>query len=177
MDGTEPSSVESGVPFLDHLLGAMAHHGGFHLTLRAQGDLAVDPHHLVEDVGIVIGSALTETVTRFGPIARFGWSLIPMDEALAEAAMDVCGRPGCVYRANFPQPRAGDFDLSLLRELAHGLVSTARMSLHLDARYGENGHHMAEAMFKALGKALAQAYRPATGEIAGMSTKGVVSLT
>jgi imidazoleglycerol-phosphate dehydratase len=175
MDGGGPNSVESGVPFLDHLLSAMSHHGGFRLSLRARGDLAVDPHHLVEDVGIVLGLALAETVDRHGAVARFGWSLVPMDEALAETVVDVCGRPTCVFGASFPQPAVGGFDLALLREFATGLVSTAKISLHLTVRCGDNSHHMAEALFKSLGKTLGQAYRSAGGGAEGMSTKGAVS--
>lgn len=176
MDGGGPSGIRTGVPFLDHLLAAMSHHGGFRLSLEAQGDVAVDPHHLVEDVGIVLGSALAETVARHGAVARFGWSLIPMDEALAETAADVCGRPTCVFSASFPQVAVGGFDLALLREFATGLVSTARISLHLTVRRGENSHHMAEALFKSLGKTLGQAYRKTGAAPGGMSTKGEVSI-
>lgn len=177
MDGGGESSLATGVPFFDHLLTAMAHHGAFRLTLQARGDLEVDAHHLVEDVGIVLGSALAETVVRFGAVARFGWSLIPMDEALSEAAIDVCGRPTSVFRADFPQPVVGGFDLALLREFAGGLAASAKMSLHLSVRYGHNSHHMAEALFKALGKALGQAYRGVGGASAGMSTKGLLSFS
>jgi imidazoleglycerol-phosphate dehydratase len=170
-------SVQSGVPFLDHLLTAMAHHGGFGLTLRASGDLAVDAHHLVEDVGIVLGSALAEIAAGGGAVARFGHSVIPMDDALAEADIDVCGRPTLVYSASFPQPAVGGFDLALLRELTGGLASSAKVSLHLAVRYGDNSHHMAEALFKALGKALAQAYAVMPGEADAMSTKGIVAFS
>jgi imidazoleglycerol-phosphate dehydratase len=177
MDGGGTSSIASGVPFFDHLLTAMAHHGGFRASLRARGDLEVDAHHLVEDVGIVLGSALAETVVRHGAVARFGWSLIPMDEALAEAAIDVCGRPTSVFGVSFPQPAVGGFDLALLREFAGGLAASAKLSLHLSVRYGDNSHHMAEALFKALGKALGQAYRSAGGPPSDMSTKGTVSFS
>jgi len=175
MDGPGASSLETGVPFMDHLLGAMAFHGGFQLTVNAAGDLATDPHHLVEDIGIVLGTALAETVTRHGAVARFGWSVIPMDEALAEVAMDVCGRPTAVLDLEFPQPSVGSFDVALLREFLNGLVSTARISLHVTVRRGQNSHHVAEAVFKALGRAAGQAYRAAPGAAGGMSTKGTAS--
>ena len=172
MDSPTQGPIRTGVPFLDHLLVSLSFHGAFHLTIQAKGDLEVDAHHLVEDVGIVLGQALAETVARHGPVARFGWALIPMDEALAEVALDVCGRPVAVLELGFPQPNVGGFDISLLREFFVGLASTARMSLHVTLRRGENSHHMAEASFKALGKALAAAYRPTVA--GGMSTKGDV---
>jgi imidazoleglycerol-phosphate dehydratase len=162
-------TVRTGVPFLDHMLASMAFHGRFRLEIEAAGDLAVDAHHLVEDVGLVLGQALSEVLARSGAVARFGHAVIPMDEALAEVAVDVCGRPTLALRASFPQAWAGDFDLSLVREFLGGLASQARISLHAETRRGENSHHMAEALFKALGRALRQAYAPAGDE---MSSKG-----
>lgn len=162
--------IETGLPFFDHLLQAMAFHGPLGLSVSARGDIDVDPHHLVEDTGLVLGQAFTAVLAATGSVARFGHAVIPMDEALAEAVVDVCGRPTLSWRASFPQTHAGAFDLSLLREFLTGLVAEARISLHLEVRRGENGHHMAEAAFKALGRALHAAYR-AAGE-AGMSTKG-----
>jgi imidazoleglycerol-phosphate dehydratase len=151
----------------------LAFHGGLHLAVKASGDLDVDAHHVVEDIGIVLGSALAQTVERHGPVARFGWSLIPMDEALAEVAVDVCGRPTAVLGLAFPQPVVGTFQVALLREFFIGLATSAAISLHVSVRYGENSHHMAEAAFKALGKALSMAYRAAPRE--DMSTKGKVA--
>lgn len=162
-------TVRTGVPFLDHMLASMAFHGRFRLEVTASGDLAVDAHHLVEDVGLVLGQALSEIFARAGTVARFGHAVIPMDEALAEVTIDVCGRPTLVLQAPFPQQWAGDFDLSLIREFLGGLAAQARIALHAETRRGANGHHMAEALFKALGKALQQAYGPAGG---GMSSKG-----
>jgi imidazoleglycerol-phosphate dehydratase len=162
-------TVRTGVPFLDHMLASMAFHGRFRLEIEAAGDIAVDAHHLVEDVGLVLGQALSEVLARCGAVARFGHAVIPMDEALAEVAVDVCGRPTLALRASFPQAWAGDFDLSLVREFLGGLASQARISLHAETRRGENSHHMAEALFKALGRALRQAYAPAGDE---MSSKG-----
>ena len=169
-DGPPGGSVRTGLPFFDHLLTSMAFHGRMGLTVSAKGDLEVDPHHLVEDTGLVLGQALAGLLERTGSVARFGHAVIPMDEALSEVTIDVCGRPTLELHADFPQPTAGAFDLSLLREFFTGLSSQARISLHVEVRRGENSHHMAEAAFKALGRALAQAY--AAG--GPMSTKGRV---
>ncbi len=146
----------------------MSFHGRFSLTVQGKGDLEVDPHHLVEDIGLVLGQAFSDVLQK-GPVARFSHAVVPMDEALSEVTIDVCGRPTLVLNASFPQPTAGTFDLSLLREFFNGLASQARISLHVDVRRGENAHHMAEAAFKALGRALSQAYAPAGAQ---MSTKG-----
>ena len=163
----------TGLPFFDHMLNALAFHGGFFLEVEAQGDLEVDPHHLVEDTGIVLGDALWRSQKDRGALIRFGACTIPMDEALSEAVIDVCGRAYWVYNAEFPQTHAGTFDLSLVREFVIALANNARINLHANCRYGENGHHMAEALFKALGKALAQAYgRREDGQVP--STKGVL---
>jgi imidazoleglycerol-phosphate dehydratase len=160
--------VETGLPFFDHLLTSMAFHGGFCLSVAARGDVEVDAHHLVEDTGLVLGNALADILQRCQPVARFGHAVIPMDEALAEVAVDVCGRPTLGYRPRFPQARAGNFDLWLLREFFLALANQARISIHVDTRAAENSHHAAEAVFKALGRALAQAYGPGRQ----MSTKG-----
>ncbi len=160
--------VKTGLPFFDHLLTSMAFHGRFTCIITAKGDLEVDGHHLVEDVGIVLGQALSGVLDK-GPVARFAHSVIPMDEALAEVSIDVCGRPTLFLGAGFPQAWVGTFDTALIREFLMGLVSKAGMSLHAEIRRGENSHHMAEALFKALGRAISQAYRPAQSE---MSSKG-----
>ncbi len=169
LEGKGTVEVSTGIGFFDHLLTAMAFHGRMDLTLTAKGDLHVDAHHLVEDTGLVLGEALASVFSKTGAVARFGHAVIPMDEALAEVAVDVCGRPSLSYRADFPQERVGELDLCLLREFLGGLVSQARIALHAETRAGENSHHMAEALFRALGKALSQAYQPDGGE---MSTKG-----
>ncbi len=176
-DTPEPHrEIATGLPFLDHMLYSCSHHGGFELIVNATGDLDVDPHHVVEDTGIVIGSCLEQILRDGGATARFGHAVIPMDEALSEATIDVCGRPTLVYRAQFPQQYAGSFPLWLFREFFNGLATGARFALHLECRYGENAHHMIEGLFKALGKAIAQAYRSVTDQsgIAGMSTKGAI---
>lgn len=170
LDASAQREIATGVPFFDHLLDAMSYHGGFDLMVKATGDTQVDPHHLVEDVGIVLGQAFAALSDR---ITRFGHAVIPMDEAIAEAAIDVCGRPTLVYCADYRQPYAGAFDLSLIREFLLALAANAKLALHLHARYGENGHHMAEAAFKALGKALSAAYA-GSGSDEPRSTKGVI---
>lgn len=169
-DTAAEPSVRTGVPFLDHLLSSMSFHGRFSLAVKGKGDLDVDPHHLVEDVGLVLGQAFSAVQEKSGgAVCRFGHAVVPMDEALSEVTIDVCGRPTLVLNAEFPQPRAGTFDLFLLREFFSGFASQARISLHVDVRRGENAHHMAECAFKALGRVLKQAYAPGAAE---MSTKG-----
>jgi imidazoleglycerol-phosphate dehydratase len=163
-----PPAIRTGVPFFDHMLTSMAFHGRFSLSVNGTGDIDVDPHHLVEDVGLVLGQAFSAVLEK-GTVLRFGHAVVPMDEALSEVTIDVCGRPTLVLHADFPQPYAGTFDLSLLREFFLGLCSQARISLHVDLRRGENSHHMAESAFKALGRALRQAYSPDGSE---MSSKG-----
>jgi imidazoleglycerol-phosphate dehydratase len=171
LDPDEPISggIATGIPFLDHLLLAMSFHGPLGLVVDAKGDLEVDPHHLVEDVGLVMGQALADILQKTGQVARFGHAVIPMDEALAEVTVDVCGRPTLSWNLLFPEPFAGTFPLSLLREFFAGLASHARISLHVEARRGINGHHVAEAAFKALGRALHGAYLPSGRS---MSSKG-----
>ena len=168
--GRRGAEISSGVPFFDHMLNAMAFHGGFHLNIDASGDIDVDPHHLVEDLGLVLGEAFA-AIREGGPTARFGHSVIPMDEALAEVTVDAAGRPYLVYRADYPQAMAGTFDLSLIREFLLALSTKGGMNIHAHCRYGENGHHMAEALFKALGRALGAAFTPLEEEKI-LSTKG-----
>ena len=167
-------SVATDLPFFNHLLTAMAFHGHFSLNVKAAGDVHVDPHHLVEDTALVLGDALKSITKNSGPLTRFGHSVIPMDDSLAEVVIDVCERPFLVYNADFPQTNAGDFDIFLLREFLFALVNRAGITLHANIRYGQNSHHMAEALFKALGKAIFTAYTPveSRGEI--RSTKGIL---
>jgi imidazoleglycerol-phosphate dehydratase len=162
--------VDSPVPFFNHMLESMLFHGGFGATIRGAGDVEVDPHHLVEDTGIVLGDALLELQERRGSIVRFGHAVVPMDDALAEVTVDVCNRPYLVYKAHYPQALVGSFDISLAREFFQGLASRGRINLHMEARYGENSHHMVEALFKACGRALAVAYTYRDGGVP--STKG-----
>jgi len=174
LDRRDVPRIHTGVPFFDHMLTALSFHGGFYLEVEAEGDLAVDPHHLVEDTGLVLGDAFKKVQEARGGLVRYGHSVIPMDEALSEVTIDACGRAYWVYTAEFPQSHAGTFDLSLVREFVIAFTNRAQVNLHAHCRYGANGHHMVEALFKALGKALAQAYTPRDGGSAAMSTKGVI---
>ncbi len=170
---TRDISVTTGIPFFDHMLNAMAFHGGFSLLIKAEGDLEVDPHHLVEDTGIVLGTAFKKIISDFGPVKRFGHSIIPMDEALSEAVVDASGRSFLVYRSNFPQEYSGNFHMPLLNEFFTSLSHAGGMTIHLECRYGSNSHHMAESLFKALGKALNEAFTiQERGEV--LSTKGIL---
>lgn len=163
-------AIDTSVPFFNHMLQAMLFHGGFGGSIKGRGDVEVDPHHLVEDVGLVLGDALLELQERRGAVSRFGHAVVPMDDAIAEVAVDACKRPYLVYNASFPQTHAGTFDVGLAKEFFQGLVSRARINLHMEVRYGENSHHMVEALFKACGRALQSAYVAAPGGIP--STKG-----
>jgi len=174
LDTKDAPKIHTGVPFFDHMLTAFSFHGGFSLEVDAQGDLDVDAHHLVEDTGLVLGEAFKKAQEARGGVVRYGHSVIPMDEALSEVIVDACGRAYWVYEAAFPQSHAGTFDLSLVREFLIAFTNRAQVNLHAHCRYGANGHHMVEALFKALGKALAQAYAPREGGNAAMSTKGVI---
>ncbi len=172
-------AVDTPVPFLSHLLTAMAFHGGWGLTVTAAGDTETDPHHLVEDLGLVLGEALTRIQEQTAPVRRYGHAVIPMDEALSAVTVDVCGRATPVLRASWPQPWCGTFDTALLSEFWKALADRGRLALHGECRWGENSHHMAEALFKALGKALAQAYATVPGsgpdqEKGPLSTKGTL---
>lgn len=170
--GNEPGPISTGLPFFDHMLGAAAFHGRLGLSVSAQGDIDVDPHHLVEDVGIVLGTALLDWVTQEGPVARFAHEVIPMDDALSEVCIDASGRPYLVYRGALPQAYCGALDVAVFREFYQGLASYGRLNLHLEYRYGINSHHMVEAGFKALGRALGRAYAPLGSHVGPLSTKG-----
>lgn len=172
LSGTGSVKSQTGVPYLDHMFNAMAFHGKFDLDIEATGDLDVDAHHLVEDLGLVLGQALKETVETYGGVKRYANKVIPMDEALSEVTIDVCMRPYLVYSADYPQERSGNFEMHLLREFFHGLVSKGALTLHAICRYGENSHHMSEALFKALGIAIKEAYTPIDNGTESMSTKG-----
>jgi len=172
MDRPEEPKIQTTLPFFDHILYSMAFHGGFYLQVQGKGDTDVDPHHLVEDTGLALGMALQETLTKRGGIMRYGAAKTPMDEALSEVIIDAGGRPYFVYQGNLPQNYAGTFDLTLIREFWIALANTGKLSLHGLMPYGENAHHMVEALFKSLGRALAQAYAPKKGGQKAMSTKG-----
>jgi len=168
----EPPVIRTGMPFFDHVLHSMAFHGGFYLSVKAAGDLDVDSHHLVEDVGIVLGQALKKTVETYGPVERFAEARIVMDEALSSVVADMGGRPFLVFDAAFPQPSCGGFDTALVREFLYALAVNSGLCLHAQCEYGDNSHHMVEALFKALGIAIGRALRRNEGRI--RSTKGVL---
>lgn len=172
LSGTGIVNSNTGIPYMDHMFTAMAFHGKFDLTINASGDLDVDAHHLVEDLGIVLGSALKESVEKYGGVTRYSYKTIPMDEALSEVVIDVCMRPYLVYKADYPQQVSGNFQMHLLREFFHGLTSKGALTLHAICKYGENSHHMSEALFKALGLAIKEAYTPISSGTENMSTKG-----
>ncbi|KGM38798.1 hypothetical protein JY97_14520 [Alkalispirochaeta odontotermitis] len=174
MDEPGKSSIKTELAFLNHMLTAMSFHGRFRLNLVATGDIDVDPHHLIEDTGLVIGSAFEQVRLKSDGIKRYGSALIPMDDALSEVVVDAGGRPYLCWNVNWAQPRAGNLDLSLLRDFFWGLATGGKMNLHLSVRYSENGHHAAEALFKAVGFAIREAYKPSQGGTARMSTKGII---
>jgi imidazoleglycerol-phosphate dehydratase len=158
LDGRGTHEVATGIPFLDHMLSAAARHGRFDLSVEARGDLTVDLHHTVEDVGIALGDAFAQAVGDKAGIVRYGAARVPMDEALASLVVDLSGRPYLVFQA--PQikgGRIGEFDADLVREFFLGLTNHLRANVHVQVEYGENLHHMVEALFKALGRALDQA--------------------
>ena len=167
LDGGE-ISISTGVGFFDHMLTALAVHAGFGLVLTCKGDLEVDCHHTIEDVGIVLGQAMAQAADRAG-IARYGSAMIPMDEALALCALDVSGRPYLVFDARFREDKIGDYDACLTAEFFRALAFHAGLTLHMKAVYGENAHHVAEALFKAAAHALCLAVQPKEGTL---STKG-----
>lgn len=170
---SEQMEIDTGLPFFNHMLHAMTFHGGFGAKIQARGDVDVDPHHLVEDVGLVLGEALNEALNSLSsPIRRFGHSVIPMDDSLAEVTVDLGGRPYLEYKCDYPQQWAGEFDLSLIREFIYAFSHRGEINIHAECRYGLNGHHMAEALFKALGRALGEALETDSRYNGVPSTKG-----
>lgn len=172
LDGRGSASVGTGVPFLDHMLDALARHGLFDLEVRASGDTAVDDHHTVEDVGIVLGGAVCDALGDMKGIARYGSAAVPMDEALVLCAIDVSGRGQANVDLRFPAERIGTFDVQLVKEFLIAFAANAGVTLHVRQLAGENAHHIAEAAFKALARALMEAVR-IDPRVAGVpSTKG-----
>jgi len=172
LDGAGASKIETGIPFFAHMLEAWAKHGLMDLHVDARGDLEVDLHHTVEDVGICLGKAFREALGDKQGIARYGASFLPMDEALLHAAVDISGRPYLVFNVPVERTRIGTFDLDLLKDFFRAFAFNAEITLHVTMHYGENLHHIAEAAFKAVGRALAEATR-FNPRVAGVpSTKG-----
>ena len=157
LDGTGRADIETGIGFLDHMLTALTRHALFDLTLRAKGDLHIDFHHTTEDIGIVLGRALHQALGDKRGIARFGHAMVPMDEALAEAAIDISGRPVLAWSVAFAQPKVGAMDTELFEEFFRAFASNALITLHVTQKAGTNTHHVAEACFKALARALRMA--------------------
>ncbi len=174
LDGTGRADIKSGIGFLDHMLTHLARHGLFDLRVAAKGDLQVDAHHTVEDVGICLGKAYAKAVGDAAGLVRFGHAVAPMDEALAEVAIDVSGRPFLSFSASFPQGRVGEFDAELVEEFFRAFAVNARMTVHVVLRYGNNVHHSIEAIFKAFARALSEALRldPRVKDVP--STKGTL---
>ena len=173
LDGEGLADIVVGLPFLEHMLDQVARHGMLDLRCSACGDLEVDAHHTVEDVGITLGQALDQALGQKKGIRRYGHAYVPLDEALSRVVVDCSGRPGMEYRVEYPRARVGEFDVDLLREFFQGLVNHARITLHVDNLAGRNAHHIAETIFKAFGRALRMAIEidPRAGKVAP-STKG-----
>jgi imidazoleglycerol-phosphate dehydratase len=167
-------SIETTIPFFDHMLYAMAFHGGFSLTIKAEGDTQVDPHHLVEDTGLVLGTAFYEFFQNHSPLSRYGHSVIPMDDALADVTIDAYNRPFLVYNVEYPQSNSGKFDMFLFKEFFQAFVSNSRINLHINCPYGDNAHHISEALFKSFGRALKQSFIKIPEKNGNLSTKGVL---
>jgi imidazoleglycerol-phosphate dehydratase len=172
LDGEGRYEIDTGIGFLDHMLTHLSKHGRIDMTLKAKGDLHVDGHHTVEDVGICLGEAVAQALGDKKGIARYGTSSVPMEDALANVSVDLSGRPFCVYNAQYRTERIGDFDVECVEELLRAFSNTGRFNLHVNVPYGTNSHHIAEAIFKGLGQSLAQAVRIVGNEIP--STKGML---
>lgn len=175
LDGAGEYDIETGIGFFDHMLGAFAKHAAFDLKIRAEGDLHVDMHHTVEDVGIVIGQALAQALGDCGGIRRFGGAYAPMDEALSRAAVDISKRPYLVWRVEFARAKIGEMDTELFREWFHALAMNGGLCLHVENLYGANTHHIVESCFKATARAIRAGVEiDPRAEGAPPSTKGVL---
>lgn len=175
LDGTGQSKFDTGVPFLDHMLDQIARHGLFDLDIVAKGDLHIDAHHTVEDIGITFGQAFAKAVGDKKGICRYGHSYVPLDEALSRVVIDLSGRPGLEYNVPYTRATIGSFDVDLFGEFFRGFVNHAAVTLHIDNLRGQNAHHQAETVFKALGRALRMAVEQ-DARMAGItpSTKGTL---
>ena len=174
LDGSGEADIATGVGFLDHMLTHVARHGLCDLSVRAKGDLEVDAHHTVEDIGICLGKALQKALKDTKGLTRFGHAVIPMDEAMAEVSIDLSGRPFLAFQAEIPRSKVGDFDAELVEEFFRAFAMNSRTTLHIVLRYGTNAHHCIEGIFKAFAKALAQAVQldPRVQDVP--STKGML---
>ena len=174
LDGTGETAAQTTIPFLNHMLEAMGKHGLLDLRVSARGDIEVDLHHTVEDVGICLGKAFHEALGDKRGIVRFGTAYVPMDEALASVHIDISGRPYLSYNVPFAKTKVGNFDLDLLKDFFRAFAMNAMLNLHVNLHYGENLHHIAEAIFKAFGRALAEASRVNPRIEGVLSTKGAL---
>lgn len=173
IDGSGVYDIDTGLPFFDHMLEQLSRHSGIDLTVKARGDLQVDAHHTVEDVGIVLGKVLYQCTLDKTGLARYGSTMLPMDDSLCMAAVDLCGRANLVYNCSLLKGRIGDFDTENLKEFFKAFVSNAAITLHINLQYGENAHHNAECMFKAVARTLREALE--TDKTRGLlSTKGCI---
>ncbi len=173
LDGSGKANFNTGVPFLEHMMDQIARHGLVDITIQAEGDLHIDAHHTVEDIGIALGQAFNEALGDKKGIRRYGHAYVPLDEALSRVVIDFSGRPGLEYNVSFARGRIGDFDVDLFHEFFQGFVNHAKATLHIDCLRGDNAHHVAETIFKAFGRALRMAAE-VDPRMAGMmpSTKG-----
>ncbi len=175
LDGTGQSSFQTGVPFLDHMMDQIARHGMIDLEVTAKGDLEIDDHHTVEDIGIALGQAFSEALADKKGLTRYGHAYVPLDEALSRVVIDFSGRPGLEYNVIFPRGQIGSFDVDLFREFFQGFVNHAKATIHIDNLKGVNAHHVAETIFKAFGRALRVAAAPDAAMQGIMpSTKGTL---
>ena len=157
LDGSGKASFNTGLPFLEHMLDQVARHGMLDMDIQAKGDLHIDGHHTVEDIGITLGQAVNKALADKRGICRYGHAYVPLDEALSRVVIDFSGRPGLVFHADWPRARIGDFDVDLLHEFFQGFSNHALVTLHIDCLRGDNAHHVAETIFKAFGRAVRMA--------------------
>ena len=157
LDGSGAGELDTGVPFLDHMLDQVARHGAFDLEISAKGDLHIDAHHTVEDIGITLGQAFAQALGDKQGIRRYGHAYVPLDEALSRVVVDLSGRPGLEFKIDFVRARIGEFDVDLVHEFFQGFINHAQVTLHVDNLKGDNAHHQAETAFKAFGRALRMA--------------------
>lgn len=173
LDGSGESSFQTGLPFLDHMMDQIARHGLIDITIEATGDLEIDAHHMVEDIGITLGQAVREAAGSKIGIRRYGHAYVPLDEALSRIVIDLSGRPGLDYHVQFPRASVGGFDVDLFREFFQGFINHANVTMHIDTLRGRNAHHIIETVFKAFGRALRMALEPDMRMAGTMpSTKG-----
>jgi len=173
LDGHGEAKLDSGIPFLDHMLDQLARHGGLDLEVKAKGDLAIDAHHTVEDIGIAIGMATAKALGDKIGIRRYGHAYVPLDEALSRAVVDFSGRPGLDFHVQFTRARVGEFDVDLTHEFFQGFVNHAQATVHIDNLRGDNAHHQCETVFKAFARAMRMAVEPDARTAGAIpSTKG-----